>query len=88
VGFLSSGVIWACLNAVGNVPVWKEVFVIWVSAGTTEDEMAWRRIGSSEQVVGWLEKMSLETFAWQQREGQESVCVFAVKVFCKLVVWK
>ncbi len=25
VGFLSSGVTWACLNAVGKMPVWRDV---------------------------------------------------------------
>ncbi len=65
-GFLRSGVLWACLNAEGKIPVWRDVLTMWVSAGTTAGEIAWRRwdgIGSSGQVVGWLERMSLETSA-------------------------
>ncbi len=65
-GFLRSGVIRAYLNAEGKIPVWRYVLMMWVSAGTTAGEIAWRRwdgIGSSGQVVGWLERMSLEISA-------------------------
>ncbi len=56
---------------------------MWVSAGTTAGEMAWRRwdgIGSSGQVVGWLERMSLETSASENGENDVNECMFAGKI--------
>ncbi len=46
-------------------------------------EMAWRRwdgIGSSRQVVGWLERMSLETSASETKEKDVNECMFAGKM--------
>ncbi len=65
VGFLSSGVTRACLNAVENVPVWRDVLIMCVSTGKSVGEIAWRRcegIGSRGHVVGWLER-SFDTSA-------------------------
>ncbi len=65
VGFLSSGVTRACLNAVGKMPVRRDVLIMCVSAGKSAGEIAWRRcvgIGSRGHVVGWLER-SLDTSA-------------------------
>ncbi len=64
--FLSSGVTRACLNAVGKIPVRRDVLIMCVSAGKSEGEIAWRRcegIGSRGHVVGWLERISLDTSA-------------------------
>ncbi len=66
VGFLSSGVTRACLNAVGKMPVRRDVLIMCVSAGKSVGEIAWRRgkgIGSRGHVVGWLERRSLDTSA-------------------------
>ncbi len=66
VGFLSSGVTRACLNAVGKMPVRRDVLIMCVSAGKSEGEIAWRRcegIGSRGHVVGWMERRSLDTSA-------------------------
>ncbi len=70
VGFLSSGVTRACLNAVGKMPVRRDVLIMCVSAGKSAGEIAWRRcegIGSRGHVgcriVGWLERRSLDTSA-------------------------
>ncbi len=66
VGFLRSGVTRACLNAVGKMPVRRDVFIMCVSAGKSVGEIAWRRcegIGSRGHVVGWLERRSLDTSA-------------------------
>ncbi len=66
VGFLSSGVTRACLNAVGKMPVRRDVLIISVSAGKSAGEIAWRRcegIGSRGHVVEWLERRSLDTSA-------------------------
>ncbi len=66
VGFLSSGVTRACLNAVGKMPVRIDVLIMCVSAGKSVEEIAWRRcegIGSRGHVVGWLERRSLDTSA-------------------------
>ncbi len=63
--FLSSGVTRACLNAVGKMPVRRDVLMMCVSAGKSAGEIAWRRcegIGSRGHVVGWLER-SLDTSA-------------------------
>ncbi len=52
VGFLSSGVTRACLNAVGKMPVRRDVLIMCVSAGRSAGEIAWRRcegIGSRGQ---------------------------------------
>ncbi len=43
VGFLSSGVTQACLNAVGKMPVRIDVLIMCVSAGRSAGEIAWRR---------------------------------------------
>ncbi len=46
---------------------------MWMSADTTAGETAWRRwdgIGSSGQVVEWLERMSLETSASNSEEKE------------------
>ncbi len=43
VGFLSSGVTRACLNAVGKMPVRRDVLMMCVSAGKSVGEIAWRR---------------------------------------------
>ncbi len=66
VGFLSSGVTRACLNAVGKMPVRRDVLIMCVSAGRSAGEIAWRRcegIGSRGHVVEWLERRSLDTSA-------------------------
>ncbi len=39
----SSGVTRACLNALGKVPVRRDVLMMCVSAGKSEGEIAWRR---------------------------------------------
>ncbi len=59
------------------------MLMIWVSAGTTAGEMTWRRwdgIGSSGQVVGWLNRMSLETSASESEEKDVNECMFAGKM--------
>ncbi len=43
VGFLSSGVTRPCLNAVGKMPVRRNVLIMSVSAGKSVGEIAWRR---------------------------------------------
>ncbi len=43
VGFFSSGVTRACLNAVGKMPVRKDVLIMCVSPGKSVGEIAWRR---------------------------------------------
>ncbi len=43
VGFLSSGVSRACLNAVGKMPVRRDVLMMCVSPGKSVGEIAWRR---------------------------------------------
>ncbi len=56
---------------------------MWVSAGTTAGEIAWRRwdgIGSSEQVVEWLERMSLEISALESGETYVNEFMFAGKI--------
>ncbi len=66
VGFLSKGVTRACLNALGKVPVRRDVLMMCVSAGKSEGTIAWRRcegFGSRGHVVGWLERRSLDTSA-------------------------
>ncbi len=84
VGFLGSGVTRACLNAVGKVPVRRDVLMC-VSAGKSEGEIAWRRcegIGSRWNVVGWLERRSLDTSAsvrgQKAKRGVLSVDVFGL----------
>ncbi len=87
VGFLRSGVIRACLNAERKIPLWRDVLTVWVSAGTTAGEMAWRRwdgIGSNGQVVGWPERMSLETSASESGEKYVNEFMFAGKMFDRL----
>jgi len=74
VGFLSSGVTRACLNAVGKVPVRRDVFMMCVSAGKSAGEIAWRScegIGSRGHVVGWLERRSLDTSASVRRQKEK-----------------
>ncbi len=66
VGFLSSGVTRACLNAVGKMPVRRDVLIMRVSAGKSVGEIAWKMcegIGSKGHVEGWLERRSLDTSA-------------------------
>ncbi len=80
-GFLSSGVTRACLNAVGKMPVRRDVLIMCVSAGKSVGEIARRRcegIGSRGHVVGWLER-SLDTSA-SVREQKEKMGVWAVDV--------
>ncbi len=63
--------------------VWRDVFTMWVSAGTTAGEMAWTRwdgIGSSRQVVGWLERMSLEISVSESEEKYVNEFMFAGKM--------
>ncbi len=63
VGFLSSGVTRACLNALRKVP---DVLMTCVSAGKSVGEIVWRRcegIGSIWHVIGWLERRSFDTSA-------------------------
>ncbi len=67
----------------GKTPVWRDVLMMWVSAGTTAGEIAWRRwdgIGSSGQVAGWLERVSLETSALESGEKDVNECMFAGKM--------
>ncbi len=75
VGFMSSGVTRACLNAVGKMPVRRDVLIMCLSAGKSVEEIAWRRcegIGSRGHVVGWLERRSLDTSASVRRtEGED-----------------
>ncbi len=55
VGFLSSGVTRACLNAAETMPVRRDVLIMCVSAGKRVGEIAWRRckgIGSGGHVGG------------------------------------
>ncbi len=64
VGFLSSGVTRACLNA-GKMPVRRDVLIMCVSAGKSVGEIVWRiseGIESQGHVVGWLERNSLNTY--------------------------
>ncbi len=66
VGFLSSGLTRACLNAVEKMPVRRDVLMMCVSAGKSVGEIAWRRcegIGSRGHVVGWLERRNLDISA-------------------------
>ncbi len=82
VGFLSSGVTRACLNAVGKMPVRRDVLIMCVSADKSAGEIAWRRcegIGSRGHVVGWLERRSLDTSA-SVRGQKEKMGVWAVDV--------
>ncbi len=62
VGFLSSGVTRACLNAVGKMPVRIDVLITWRSC---------EGIGSRGHVVGWLEWRSLDTSASVGTEGED-----------------
>ncbi len=73
VGFLSSGVTRAFLNAVGKMPVRRDVLIMCVSAGKSAGEIAWRRcegIGSSG-LVGRLERRSLDTSASVRRQKEK-----------------
>ncbi len=79
--FLSSGVTRACLNAVGKMPVRRDVLIMCVSAGKSAGEIAWRRyegIGPRGH-VGWLER-SLYTSA-SVRGQKEKRGVLAIDVF-------
>lgn len=42
VGLFTSGVIWASLKTVRNVPVVRDELIMWVRAGTTDGEITWR----------------------------------------------
>ncbi len=82
VGFLSSGVTRACLNAVGKVPVRRAELMMCVSAGKSVGEIAWRRcegIGSRGHVVGWLGRRSFDTSA-SVRGQKEKMGILAVDV--------
>ncbi len=82
VGFLSSGVTRACLNAVGKMPVRRDVLIMCVSAVKSVGEIAWRRcvgIESRGHVVRWLERRSLDTSA-SVRGQKEKMGVWAVDV--------
>ncbi len=59
----------------GKVPVRRDVFIMFVSAGKSEGEIAWRRC---EGIVGWLERRSLDTSA--SVRGQKAKRVLAVDV--------
>ncbi len=88
VGFLSSGVTRACLNAVGKVPVRRDVLMMCVSAGKSAGEIAWRRcegIASRGHVVGWLERRSFNTCA-SVRGQKEKMGVLSVDVVVSLVI--
>ncbi len=55
--FIAVGLPRGCLNAVGKVPVRRDVLMMCVSAGKSVGEIAWRRcegIGSRGHVVIWL----------------------------------
>ncbi len=56
VGFLSSGVTRACLDAVGKMPVRRDVLMMCVSAGKSVGEIAWRRCEGYMGICGdkWL----------------------------------
>ncbi len=72
--FLSSGVTRACLNAVGKMPVRRDVLMMCVSAGKSVGEIAWRRcegIGSRGHVVGWLERSLVYFCLCEGTEGEE-----------------
>ncbi len=73
VGFLSSGINRACLNAVGKMPVRRDVLIMCVSAGKSAGEIAWRRcegIGSRGHVVGWLERRLFGYFRLSEGKRQ------------------
>ncbi len=83
---LSSGVTQASLNAVGKMPVKRDVLIMCVSAGKSVGEIAWRKcegIGSRGHVVGWLERRSLDT-STSVRGQKEKMGVWAVD----LVGWR
>ncbi len=63
--------------------VLRDVLMMWVSAGITAGQMAWRRwdgVGSSGQVVGWLKIMSSEISASESEEKDVNECMFAGKM--------
>ncbi len=49
--FFSSGVTRACLNAVGNMPVRRDVLIMCVSAGKHVGEISWRRCEGIEDTL-------------------------------------
>ncbi len=54
VGFLSSGVTRACLNAVGKMPVRRDVLIMCVSAGKSAGEIAcgvWSDVHEEHQIT-------------------------------------
>ncbi len=62
---------------------------MWVSAGKTAGEMIlriWDGIGSSGQVVGWLERMSLETSASESGEKYVNEFMFAGKMCLTIIL--
>ncbi len=70
------------MNAVGKMPVRRDVLIMCVSAGRSAGEIAWRRcegIGSRGHVVGWLERRSLDTSA-SVRGQKEKSGVLSVEV--------
>ncbi len=82
VGFLSSGVTWACLNTVGKMLVKRDVLIMCVNAGKSVGEIARRMcegIGSRGHFVRWLERRSLDTSSSVRRQ-KETWGVWAVDV--------
>lgn len=67
-----AGLTSASLKAAENVPVEREELMMWVRAETTYGEIAcsrWVGMGSTGQVVGWLEAMSkCQEFVFRRRE--------------------
>ncbi len=64
------------------MPVRRDVLIMCVSAGRSAGEIAWRRcegIGSRGDVVGWLERRSLDTSA-SVKGQKEKMGVWAVDV--------
>ncbi len=86
--FLSSGVTQACLNAVGKMPVRRDVLMMCVSEGISAGEIVcrrWGRIVFRGQVVGWLEKISLETSSSVRGEKEERR--WMLEVDAQSLVW-
>ncbi len=74
VGFFSSGVTRACLNAVGKIPVRRDELIMYVSSGKSVGEIAWRRsegIGSRGHIVGWLERRNCDTSTSVRRQKEK-----------------
>ncbi len=68
------GLLEPCLNALGKVPVRRDVLMMCVSAGKSVGKNVWRRcecIGSRVHVVGWLERGSLDTSAYMRGQKKK-----------------